>query len=394
MKKILYIFLLSAMGIYGGGCSHSAASHAEEAEAHEHGESNEVELSEAQMKAVDIQIGEISLVSLGATLKTNGELVVDPQDEALVAPLASGLVKRIVVREGEHVEAGRTVAYVENLEVVGLQQEYLAAKEEEALAKMELERQNALAKEGAGIRKNQQQAATNVQIASTKIAMLSRQLALYGISISAISNGRLATEMPVVSPISGTVAQILCPTGGFADVQTPLMKIVNNAAVYCRLNVFEKDIAQIAPSQKVELRLTNRPQVVLEGEIISLTQAISDNKSLTARVKILNSTDADLVPGMPVVGILSSESSETEALPDDAIVTAEGRCYVFAVESVEEEGGETMTHFRKVEVVTGLKERGYTQVKFLNPIESGTKFVTKNAFYLGSMTSEHGEHEH
>ena len=97
---------------------------------------------------------------------------------------------------------------------------------------------------------------------------------------------------------------------------------------------------------------------------------------------------------MPVIGIITSENSEVDALPDDAIVMSEGRCYVFAVESQEEEHGETMTHFKKMEIISGLKDRGYTQVKFLTPVEEGTKFVVKNAFYLGSMTSEHGEHDH
>ena len=394
MKRILYLLMVSVMGFYGGGCSHSASSHASEEESHGHGEVNEVELSAAQMEAVDIQTGVIVRMSLGATLKTNGELVVDPQDEALVAPLASGLVKRIVVHEGEQIAAGSTVAYVENLEVVSLQQDYLAAKEEETLANQELERQNALAKEGAGIRRNLQQAVANAQMAATKVAMLSRQLALYGISPSDIGNGRLVTEMPVASPISGTVTQMLCSIGSFADVQTPLMKVVNNAAIYCRLNIFEKNMADIAPGQKVEIRLTNRPQILLEGEVVSLTQAISDNKSLTARVRILNGGGNNLVPGMPVIGIITSENSEVDALPDDAIVMSEGRCYVFAVESQEEEHGEIMTHFEKVEVISGLKDRGYTQVKFLTPVEDGTKFVVKNAFYLGSMTSEHGEHDH
>lgn len=391
MKQTFYILCAVLWALFVGSCSHSSPSQVAEAEEHEHGKSEEVELSEAQLKAVDIQVGELSLVNLGATLKANGELAVNPQDEALVAPLASGLVKRIMVKEGDHVAKGQTVAYVENLEVVNLQQDYLVAQEEAALANQELERQQALAKEGAGIRKNLQQATTNAQIAATKVAMLSRQLALYGIHPAKIDKSRLATEVPIVSPIAGVVANIQCSTGGFADLQVPLMKIVNNAAIYCKLNVFEKNVSDIAQGQKVEIRLTNRPQVNLEGEVVALSQAMEEGtKAMTARVKILNGKDKDLVPGMPVVGIITSERSEVEALPDDAIVMDEGRHYVFAVEG-EEDGA---THFKRMEIIPGLKERGYTQVKFLSSVEKGTKFVIKNAFYLGSMTSEHGDHDH
>ena len=393
MKKALYFFFVAVAGLCGG-CS-NAASHAPEEEGHEHGESEEIELSDAQIKAVDIQTGEIALVSLGITLKANGELAVNPQDEALIAPLTAGLVKRIAVKEGEKVAKGRVVAYVENLEAVSLQQDYLIAKEEEAFARQELERQQALAKEGAGVKKNLQQATANAQMATTKVAMLSRQLSLYGINSSEVHGGRFVTEVPVVSPIAGTVTEVMCSTGSFADSQAPLMKVVNNAAVYCKLNIFEKSLSDIGPGQKVEVRLTNRPTVTLDGEVVSLTQAIkADTKSLTAHVKILNGHSHDLVPGMAVTGVITSENSEVEALPDDAIVTAEGKSYVFIVEGQEEEDGEMMTHFKRIEIIPGIKGRGYTQVKFLSPVDGGTKFVTKNAFYLGSMTSEHGEHNH
>ena len=397
MKKTAawHILFIAAMGLFVGSCSNSAASQAPAEEDHEHGESEEVELSEAQIKAVDIQMGEIAHVSLGVTLKANGELAVNPQDEALVAPLTPGLVKRIMVKEGEHVTKGRAEAYVENFEVLNLQQDYLEAREEEKLASQELERQQALAKEGAGIKKNLQQAIATARTASSKVSMLGRQLSLYGISPSAVDGGRLATEIPVASPIAGTVTEIMCSTGSFADLQAPLMKVVNNAAIYCRLNIFEKNIPDVTPGQKVEIRLTNRPQIILDGEVMALSQAMeSGKKALTARVKIMNSQNKDLVPGMPVIGIITAENSEVEALPDDAIVTAEGRSYVFAVEGQKEEDGKMMTHFKRIEVIPGIKDRGYTQIKFLTVVENGTKFVTKNAFYLGSMTSEHGEHNH
>ena len=394
-KTIWHILFVAATGLFVGSCANSSTSHTPAEESHEYGENEEVELSEAQIKAVDIQMGEMAHVNLGVTLKANGELAVNPQDEALIAPLASGLVKRIMVKEGEYVAKGRVVAYVENLEMLSLQQDYLTAKEDEKSANQELERQQALAKEGAGIKKNLQQAIAAARIATSKVSMLGRQLSLYGISLSAVDGGGLITEVPVISPISGTVTEIMCSTGGFADLQVPLMKVVNNAAIYCRLNIFEKNISDVAPGQKVKIRLTNRPKIVLDGEVVALSQAMEPGKkSLAARVKILNGQNNGLVPNIPVIGIITAESSEVEALPDDAIVTSEGHSYVFAMDKQEEKDGKMVTHFKRIEVIPGIKERGYTQIKLLSPVEDSTKFVVKNAFYLGSMMSEHGEHGH
>lgn len=394
-KTIWHILFVAATGLFVGSCANSSTSHTPAEESHEYGENEEVELSEAQIKAVDIQMGEMAHVNLGVTLKANGELAVNPQDEALIAPLASGLVKRIMVKEGEYVAKGRVVAYVENLEMLSLQQDYLTAKEDEKSANQELERQQALAKEGAGIKKNLQQAIAAARIATSKVSMLGRQLSLYGISLSAVDGGGLITEVPIISPISGTVTEIMCSTGGFADLQVPLMKVVNNAAIYCRLNIFEKNISDVAPGQKVKIRLTNRPKIVLDGEVVALSQAMEPGKkSLAARVKILNGQNNGLMPNIPVIGIITAESSEVEALPDDAIVTSEGHSYVFAMDKQEEKDGKMVTHFKRIEVIPGIKERGYTQIKLLSPVENSTKFVVKNAFYLGSMMSEHGEHGH
>ena len=387
MKTKAYFFLTVAVGLIISGCSSPATPHDHDEEEQER---EEVELTEMQMKTVDIQVGEVAHVSLGVTLKANGTLAVNPQDEALVAPLWAGVVSRITVREGQQVAKGQVVAYVESMETIALQQDYLAAREEATLASQELERQEALAREGAGVRKNHQQAITNAQIAASKVKMLSRQLTLSGLSTAKVDRGELVTEMPIVSPMAGTVTKIICSIGGYADAQSPLLTVVNNAAVYARLSIFEKNMADITPGRKVVLRLTNRPSVMLDGEVIAVTQALEPaTKSLTAHVKILGST-ADLVPGMPVVGIITAEDAEVDALPDDAIVTIEGRHYVFAVEHQEAE----VTHFKKTEVIPGIKDRGYTQVKFPTPVAPATKFVIKNAFYLGSMTADHGEHGH
>ena len=388
MKTKVYAFLtIITIGLLTSGCSSPAPSHGEEENEHEH---EEVELTDAQMKTVDIQLGEVTRVSLNVTLKANGILAVNPQDEAQVAPLSAGLVRRILVKEGQQVAKGQVVAYVENMEAVTLQQDYLTALEEAVLANQEQERQEALAREGAGIKKNLQQAIANAQIAATRVAMLSRQLTLYGLSPSKVNRNELATEVPIVCPIAGIVTKITCSTGAYADAQSPLMTVVNNAAVYARLNIFEKNMADVTPGRKVALHFTNRPAVQLDGEVAIVTKALESNaKSLAVHVKILNAT-TDLVPGMPITGIITAEDSEVDALPDDAIVSSEGRYYVFVVEHQEPE----TTHFKKTEVIPGVKDRGYTQVKFPTLVAPGTKFVVKNAFYLGSMTSEHGEHEH
>lgn len=412
MNTISNSLIFAILLLLAVGCHNAPASGGEHEHAAEHSDEDNhdgCELSREQMQAVGIELGEISRMNLGASLRATGELAVDPQDEASVVPLTAGIVKQILVKQGDKVAKGQTVAYVEIVELIGLQQEYFAAKQEEVLARQELERQNALAAAGAGIKKNLQQAAANAQIASAKTTMLAKQLALYGIAAARLTQEKAVTAVPLMAPVSGIVTQVLGTTGSYADAQTPLMKIVNNSAIYAKLRIFEKDLADLAAGEQVELCLTNRPDIVLQGEVVSIIQAVEqDTKALTARVRIKSPKDVILTPQMPVIGVIAGGKSEVDALPDEAIVSAEGRNYVFVLEEDEHEAhehghdkDEELAHFKKIEVITGVKERGYTEVKFLSAPHgkdakhpSYLRFVIKNAFYLGSMTTEHAEHAH
>ena len=47
--------------------------------------------------------------------------------------------------------------------------------------------------------------------------------------------------------------------------------------------------------------------------------------------------------------------------------------------------------FSRHEVTTGVSTDGYTEVALCKHIKEGLKIVTDNAFYLASMTGEHGD---
>ncbi len=51
--------------------------------------------------------------------------------------------------------------------------------------------------------------------------------------------------------------------------------------------------------------------------------------------------------------------------------------------------------FRMVEVMTGLKDEGYTEIKLIDPLPENTRIVLNAAYYLLSdMGKEETEHDH
>ena len=85
-------------------------------------------------------------------------------------------------------------------------------------------------------------------------------------------------------------------------------------------------------------------------------------------------------------------SQTMPAVPVDAIVKSDGKNYIFVL--VEEGNKAEVMHFQKVEVVTGITDLGYIEIKPLEEIKQNSKIVIKGAFYILSKSQGASEEEH
>lgn len=380
-------FLLTA-------CSNNTTESAGHEEAEEGPHTETVELTERQLQTVGITVGPLEQRNLGSAVRTNGELRLNAQDRAEVTPLVGGVVRKLLVKEGQTVSRGQTVAYIENTELVSLQRELLTAQRELEYARQELARQRLLKSERAGVEKNLQQAEANCGVAEARVSGLRQQLQQLGVKPGSSTMTRLVA---VTTPIGGTVTRVNVAMGGYADPQKALVEVANNGAVYAALSVFEKDLQRVTTGQKVDIALTYQQDTHIQGTVTSVDRTI-DRQSRAATVRV--SLDASqtkgrrLGDGMTVTGMISTDRQQVQALPDGAIVTDGGRHYVFALDGKASEQGQRMLRFRRVEVVTGQSELGHTAVTFPHPEKDGTQYVLRGAFYLASAQADHGEHSH
>ena len=248
-------------------------------------------------------------------------------------------------------------------------------------------------------------------MAHANLLGIGRQLSQMGISTAAVAKGKFTTAFPLHAPISGIVSEMTASLGSYADMQTPLMKIRNIQAVECDLNVFEKDLAKVKVGNRVTINLTNQPGVKLSGTVYGMNQYFNDNsKAVAVHVKLdvasvksyLHSSSGNthggkLFAGMYVSGKIATGSQQCLALPSQAIVSADGKQYVFALNGAPSKGSYS---FSRHEVTTGTSDGKYTEVKLCDHLlkgkdgAAGKKIVTANAYYLASLTGEHGEHAH
>ena len=382
-----FLFLLVSAVLALQGCSGSAAS---ESSAEEESEASEAtseiaSITDVQIQAVGITFGHVEQRQLSNVVRVNGQLKLNPQDHAEVASLMGGIVQRIVVTEGQRVAAGQIVAYLENTQLVELQKDALIASKEAALALTERQRQENLRSQGAGVEKTLQQAQVEYEVAHARLQGLRQQLAQLGLSAQSVEQGDIRTSAPIKSPIAGTVSRVLVSTGSYVDMQTPLMEVANTRAVYCDLNVYDKDIEQVQIGQTVDIRHSNLHASDLQGTIAQVNTTLDpDTKAFSVHVRLNHDDDHTLVPGMYVNAVIHTGRQRCDAVPSDAVVTSEGHSYIF----VRQQGND----FLRTEVITGAEELGYTQIAAVgDTLPASADIVVSGAYYLSSMLGDHGE---
>lgn len=393
IKRFILVAALTVITFVGFSfLSQSKAETSESENQEEEIDFQNIPLSEKQVKAVDLKMGEAQEREMDAMLHVNGSLVLRAQDMGNVSSLMGGIVKNVYVKEGQMVSRGQVVATIENTDVVTLQREYYTAYKESEMARLELDRQKTLASAGAGIKKTLQMSEKNYKVAQANLLGTGRQLQQMGISTKEVAKGKFTTVFPLRAPISGTVSDMQASLGSYADMQTPLMKIRNNHAVECDLNVFEKDIAKVKVGDQVLVSLTNQPGVNVSGRVYGMNQYLNKGtKSVAVHVKMDAKRGAKLFEGMYVSGQIATGRQLCMTLPDKAIVSADGKQYVFALNQQHSKGG--TYSFSRHEVTTGVSNNGYTEVALCKHLKKGQKIVTDNAFYLASLTGDHGEED-
>ena len=342
----------------------------------------EVELNEAQFKAANIELGTFSKKNLSEVIEANGFTKLPPQNQAEVSVQTTGIIKSILFKEGQYVNKGQTLATIESPEFARLQEAYLTSKSNLNYLKLEFERQKTLNEEEVNSKKTFQKTKSDYEIEKARYNSLQMQLNVFNIN----ANGEATATVGVKAPISGYVTTINIKIGSNVEIGKPLLSIVDNSKLHVDLLVYEKDLYKIEVGQTVRFIFTNQNEVEITGKVFSIGKAFeNDTKAVAVHVEIANNNQK-LISGMYVNALINLGTKEVFALPEDAIVKADGRAYIFVLEEGHEEKNETqkMNHFQRIEVKVGIKQLGFTQVNLLQKIEPNAKIALKGAYYIQS----------
>ena len=415
---VVLVFAFSACSNHKEGDGHDHGTKKEEPkkeEAHEEETPTIATLTEEQIKTVGIQLGTVEQKELTATIRANGLLKVPNNNKANATSLYGGVIKTLKVQIGDYVKKGQVIATIANPQFIQLQEEYLSTASRITFAEQELARQKELNQGNAGAGKNLQSATAELNSLRTRRASLQQQIQLMGINPSSVSNSNLRSALVVTSPLNGTVSNVFAKIGSYADVSSPVIEIVDNSSLHLDLQVFEKDLPQVKVGQTIHFTITNNPSTKYDATVFSIGSSFeNDSKTIAVHCRV-NGNKKGLIDGMNITGIVSLSNVTTPAVPNEAVVNADGKYYIFVqtdkkAEEHHEEGEEAHEHrkgeekehseektsmnFEKIEVLKGVSDMGYTAINFVNEIPANAKIVVKGAFFVNAKLSNTGGHEH
>lgn len=412
--KILAVF--SLLGLFNGcGMKHSDNhTHPREEEAGH--EETVTSLTREQIKAVGITFGNIEQKDLTAAIKANGVLRVPNLKRATVTSLYGGIIQSLRIELGDYVKKGQVIATITHPQFIQLQEEYLTLDSRITLAEQELQRQAELNQGNAGARKNLQAATSEVNTLRTRRASLSKQIQMMGIDPASVNNNNLQSSLVITSPISGTVSTIFAQLGSYADVSSPIAEVVDNQSLHLDLQVFERDLPKIKTGQTIYFMITNNPRETYTAKVYSIGSTFENASKTIAVHSAVIEKKSGLIDGMNITGTVNLGNMQSQAVPDEAIVEANGKYYIFiqtgesgaehshehddedhksppAVGRPAEKQGKTVS-FEKIEVIKGVSDMGYTAITPVTDISSSARIVTRGAYFIHAKLSNTGGHSH
>lgn len=289
---------------------------------------NVVELTKKQLDNSKIKVGSLTQSPLSTTIKVNGKITLAPNAMASVSMPLGGYIKNIKVMPGMVIKKGQILAVIEDQSYVQIQHDYLTTKQQLAFASKDYARQKELNASQAVSEKNFQLSESEYTKQRITLKSLEEKLKLIQINPGTLTANSISKSVNIYAPISGIITKVDVNIGKYVSATDILFQIMDNQSMYAKLNVFEKDAANLSIGQKIKVFTNSQPDVFYETNIEFVNKSYSDESAIEVYAKIFNTTKK-LIPGNYINALIQIDNNNAFILNNDAIVDYEGKKFVF-----------------------------------------------------------------
>jgi cobalt-zinc-cadmium efflux system membrane fusion protein len=368
---------LFAMAFFGlGACSGPAERHVTEHEETERHPEGVVTLETGDLSELGISLAVAGPGSVENTTELPGEVQVNGDRMAHVAPRVSGVVKEVFASLGDPVREGQVLAVLESRELADSKADFLASVERLKLADAIFRREERLWNEK--ISSEQDYLDARRGLAEARIARRAAEQKLHALGFSSSDLEGLSdqhdaafTVYRLTAPFDGTIIDRHITIGETVDAGSPVLTVADLGTVWIDLSVYQRDIGAIRKGQTARVATEHGEE---EELVIDFVQPIvgEDTRTATARIVAPN-TGGIWHPGCFVsAAVTTAVTQASVVVPPTAVISMEGGGEVIFVEV------DGSFAARQVEV----GRRSGIGVEIVSGLLAGENYVVEGGFHL------------
>lgn len=335
-------------------------------------ETDIVQLTDAQLKHVEIETTKLQEHTIATVLQLNGKIDVPPQNLISVTNPLGGYVKQTKLMPGMQIKKGEQIALMEDPRYIELQQHYLIAKDKYEFAKLDYQRQKDLNASQASSDKVMQQAQAEMNAQRIAMNALGQQLSLININPNTLTPTSINRSIAIYSPINGFVSNTYVNIGKYVTPSDVMFELIDPSDIHLNLKVYEKDLDKLEVGQRVASYTNTNPSKKYEGEIVLISMDVNAEGTSEVHCHFEN-FEKTLLPGMYMNAEIDTRAASVQALPEESIVYFERKHFIFI------EIGKQSYQLTPVEV--GETENGFTEIRNAGAWKDKT-IVSKGAYTL------------
>jgi cobalt-zinc-cadmium efflux system membrane fusion protein len=366
--------------------------------ANQNGREAVVELSLAAQRGAKLIVRPVANELLAEVITLNGTVQPVAGRVGVIQPLARGRVTDVLVRIGDQVHLGQTLARVDNIEAGELVAQYNAAQAELARLKIQLailtrqaERSRNLLTIGAvsvkeadateAERRGQEEL---IRAQESTLAGLDARLHRFGLREPSMAASLSTT---INAPFSGVVTSVQAAPGAVVDPNSQLFAIADLSTVYVAGQVYERDLSRVFVGQSAKVTVAAYPEVRFSGRVVSIGTSLDPTtRTAPVRCEVTNPGNRLRLDMFAQIELPAKTRREALAVPLDAVQQVDAKPAVF-VEKDE-------THFAVRPIQLGRAVDGWIEVT--SGLKLGESVVMQGAFQvksalLGGSLGEEGE---
>ncbi len=367
-KNINYIIIAGALLM---ACNDKKT--AEQEVLAEESATQEIVLTQNQLKNIDLSYINMEQKGIGAIIKANGSIDVPPESMVSISAPMGGYLKYTRLLPGLKVKKGEVLAIVEDQQFVELGREYLTTKNKVELNKTDFQKQKELYAQKAISEKAYLEAKSALEILDINLQSLSEKLKLIGIDANKLSVDKISSKVNILSPIDGYVSKVNVNVGKYLSPNDILFELINPDDIHLNIQIFQRDIPNLAIGQRVITYTNEHPEVKYKADIILIGRGLNENKAVDVHCHF-EKPDHDLIPGMFMNVEIESSIKKTWVVKESSVLQFENANYLVIAKND--------STFELLKVKTGIKEKSDIEIIDASEELKNAKIVGNGAYKI------------